>query len=452
MEPSLRLKPYISAEELQAITEWTDDPVWSLEYEPFLTGDRDGVTKMLADTYCSQPDTNIFKCSLEDMQIPDLCRRRNVDLSTGSRMPGNLDAAPSTPRNFHNVNAYPSSSTDQASSRLYDEVLAKSPGFQSDPYDCGWDDPEYDQDVAIGEDGDCYYGGWDGPKDSINEAMPPCAEDAYDCGWDVQPNPLEEPGPPDTEDLYDCGWDCTPDPTDEPEPPGAEDAYDCGWGDAMHPTDVTQEGLATAEPDDCGFDQKMDVDETLPVATTESGDQYDCGWDAATDPPSGEILVGRQDVIDLVSSSASTGSDDPYDCGWDAIGDNPLDAEAVKRPDVIDLTSPAKSRSLSPCRASGQRIQGTAKPSPGGASQVLGKVTDKGRNMLVRNMVAPNTRPTQGRIPALAFGVYGAAKDRVAEFGKDMIELYQLLDMHRRILDPLDAIIANIESGKHGRE
>ena len=43
------------------------------------------------------------------------------------------------------------------------------------------------------------------------------------------------------------------------------------------------------------------------------------------------------------------------------------------------------------------------------------------------------------------FGAYADAKDRVTELGADVIHIHRLLNIHRRIMDPLDAMITGIE-------
>jgi hypothetical protein len=43
------------------------------------------------------------------------------------------------------------------------------------------------------------------------------------------------------------------------------------------------------------------------------------------------------------------------------------------------------------------------------------------------------------------FGAYADAKDRVTELGADVINIHRLLNIHRRIMDPLDAMITGIE-------
>jgi hypothetical protein len=44
-------------------------------------------------------------------------------------------------------------------------------------------------------------------------------------------------------------------------------------------------------------------------------------------------------------------------------------------------------------------------------------------------------------------GAYADARDRVTELGEDVVAIYRLLDIHRRIMDPLDAMITNLQQG-----
>lgn len=69
-------------------------------------------------------------------------------------------------------------------------------------------------------------------------------------------------------------------------------------------------------------------------------------------------------------------------------------------------------------------------------------------------MVTDNPSGTPNQFPAGALRAnrrlivaYGEARDRVTELGEDVVAIYRLLDIHRRIMDPLDAMITHLQQG-----
>ncbi|KAG2354406.1 hypothetical protein BDR07DRAFT_1494622 [Suillus spraguei] len=457
IEPRWKFKRYKLAEELRSIPEWTDDPKLNLdirkqyilaglslvtdpsttEYDRWFNGDFDEVTETLAY-----------------MQLLELRRGRNVGVQIRSRLHRQIDLITSPPRNVAeavdtaiSMDPY-DCGWDASSDHDDDSVPIACQRMQSDPYDCGWDDADLDRNEPCGLEGGI---------DSHPE--PATSEDLYDCGWEDGMEILD--ALPDREesahnrplvsqaesgvsqgDPYDCGWvDEEQAVMDGPHRTGSvydekgisDDPYDCGWDD--------EEQAAEDDPYDCGWEQPMNIDDISAPAPQQDG---------STDPILNQPSVRKQDVIDLTSSLSSSTSNDSYKWGLHAGHHAALNEGVVKSPEVIDLTSPLASRYSTPRRASGPQALGNAKHSTGDSSLPLRSVADNQRNTLIRSLVAPNAQPMPGRIPALRYGVYGAIQDQIAEFGEDVVELYQLLDIHRRILGPLDAMITNIEGGGGG--
>ncbi|KAG1844456.1 hypothetical protein F4604DRAFT_1937495 [Suillus subluteus] len=320
---------------------------------------------------------------------------------------------------------------------------------------------------------------------SMHDNAGPLITDAYDCGWD-DPMDAEHPGlgtsSTKREQLYDCGWD------EYAKTPGAEDdLYDCGWGDSMDTMPLSPDispgeennaynfasgdsteahGLAPMptpidqqDPHNCRWEDQTE-DCLPPIIVTSSAtqeDPYDCGWDEPTNikaVPNGADEVNPYDcgwedwrddgsvvtadagsVVTIDDSSvvttddSSTALEDHYDCGWGNLLTAPEDK--AMEPVVIDLMSSTGSLSSSSiCRSQSNAFEE--------AWQLMHDAVWQLKR------VVPTTLMANQRL----FGVYAEARSRVTEVGEDLVEVYHLLDIHRHIMEPLDAMITNIQEGR----
>ncbi|KAG2341745.1 hypothetical protein BDR05DRAFT_1001573 [Suillus weaverae] len=381
--------------------------------------------------------------------------------------------------------------------------------LEEDPYDYGWDDPTSIEPPAVelaAEDvaHNCKLDGGvdaqqeDDPNDGIDQptvAPAGIEEDPYDCRWD-DPSSIKPPTVESTmddilhdrksdgsmdaqqeDDPYDCGWqDGIEEPTVSPEGK-EEDAYDCGWDDPTSvepPTvesvkedglhDCKSDGGADAQQDedpyDCGWQDGTDEPTVPPTGNEE--DIYDCGWDDGTDVGQGIVAV----PLDVTT-------EDTDNCRWDAMdtdipdstlrddlrsdGDSHMTSITFsgmkKEPDddiivsrnlgTVDLTS----ASASPPTSRGGR--------PYAFGTTIDLTSSPACNAYIQQIVMPNVAPMNEQTLAAIFaanqslfGTYAEASNWVTELGEDVVAIYHLLDSHRRIMDPLDAMLYNL----HGLE
>ncbi|KAG1897290.1 uncharacterized protein F5891DRAFT_982683 [Suillus fuscotomentosus] len=161
-------------------------------------------------------------------------------------------------------------------------------------------------------------------------------------------------------------------------------------------------------------------------------------------------------------------TEDLYDCGWDDPMDNttikeqPEVSEMREEIDVIDLTSPEGREviDLTSLPATSRWSSSPADPnafeeaeeSMRRAIQRLNSIGHNDFDQYIHSIVTPAVARVPD--PRLAitfmanrslFGAYADAKDRVTELGADVINIHRLLNIHCRIMDPLDAMITSIE-------
>ncbi|KAG1889759.1 uncharacterized protein F5891DRAFT_987252 [Suillus fuscotomentosus] len=477
VEPYIRFKQYNLADEVQLSQEWTNDPIANrdIRYDMCFFGEFDEVTSMLADIH------------VLDMTHGTAIAAKAIPRSRGLT---NLDWSPLSLTQVNSGSVDEPMHEDKGPDRAADDTAGS---LTMDPYDCGWEDAPAAEDILSslfsGEQADPYDCGWDdrmevdtpGVKEDSNNferedesknglvpGLPMVEEeDAYDCGWedavDAQPTASSMTiGHQD--DPYDCGWEHRPDDgaglTDSVMTVEcAEDPYDCGWSNQQDDGAAFISSVATEDLYDCRWEEEKDPDSASPVAIPE--DPYDCGWgsdadnqDIASrhDPQNGQI--GRWTnsptpmdglyIIDLTSSSGSPKS----------TRDARYGPMSIEIPEVIDLTSDAGSCSAYSHGVSQRNTFQEASLSMHRAIQRLNNIGTDQRNASTQNMVKQNPAGMPDSLPAATLranqrliGAYADVRDRVTELGEDVVAIYRLLDIHRRIMDPLDAMITNLQQG-----
>ncbi|KAG2060995.1 hypothetical protein BDR06DRAFT_966804 [Suillus hirtellus] len=336
-------------------------------------------------------------------------------------------------------------------------------GEQADPYNCGWDDCMEVDTLGVKEDSNNFE--WeDESKNGLVLGLPMVEEeDTYDCGWedavDVQPTALSMTlGHQD--DPYDCGWEHQLDDgaglTDSVMTVEcAEDPYNCRWSNQQDDGAAFISSVATEDLYDCGWEEEKDANSASLVAIPE--DPYDCRWGSDAD---NQDIASRHDpqnrqishqtnsltpidglyIIDLTSSSGSPKSTRDARYG-------PMSIEILE---VIDLMSDAGSGSASSHRVSQWNTFQEASLLMHRAILCLNSIG----NASTRNMVEQNPAGMPNSLLAATLqvnhrliGAYADVRDRVTELGEDVVAIYRLLDIHRCIMDPLDAMIMNLQQG-----
>ncbi|KAG1868404.1 hypothetical protein F4604DRAFT_1927260 [Suillus subluteus] len=444
VEPYLKFKPYNMAHEMPSY-EWTNDHLANMDirYEMCFIEEFDEVTSMLANlqvlemTHATKSSQSPGGSNLHQLPPDHISETGRV---TDVGLPGPMHQIAKPDKSMH--------STARSSS--------------ADPYDCGWEDALHAKDVGTssGETQDPYDCGW---EDSMDIQTPGPEEDAYDCGWN---DPMDAQTQGQEEDAYDCGWD---DPMDAQTRGPEEDPYDCGWEDATW-TQALVPGSAPGEeqdPYDCGWDS-METHCKALFSTVDVANPYNCGWEDQTDGNSFTISsgapredswdIGSDDSMDAKIESQLMDSEGPYGWGFDGIlcKQNPSDDEQ----DIIDLTSSPLRHpwivmdltSPSSCGASPQNAFMEAGQSMHCAIQQLNSIGNEHCNEYIRNMVMPDAAamPNPSMVATFManwrlFGAYAETQDRVTELGEDLITIHRLLHIHRRIMDPLDAMITTLQ-------
>ncbi|KAG1900021.1 uncharacterized protein F5891DRAFT_980635 [Suillus fuscotomentosus] len=269
-------------------------------------------------------------------------------------------------------------------------------------------------------------------------------EDVYNCRWedavDAQPMAsLMTLGHQD--DPYNCGWEHRPDDgaglmdsvmTVE----CAEDPYDCRWSDQQDDGAAFISGVATEDLYNCGWEEEKDADSASPVTIPE--DPYDCRWgsdadnqDIASrhDPQNGQIgrrtnsptLMDGLYIIDLTSSSGSPKSTRDARYG-------PMSIEIPELAQHLCMECPNGTRFRRPaCRCTY-------------AIQHLNSISTDQRNASTQNMVKQNPAGMPDSLPAATLRanqrLIGAYADAQGQS-----------DRARRIMDPLDAMVTNLQQG-----
>ncbi|KAG2058429.1 hypothetical protein BDR06DRAFT_968441 [Suillus hirtellus] len=439
VEPYIRFKQYNLADEVRLSQEWTHDPIANkdIRYDMCFLGEFDEVTSMLADIHVLDMVHGHANATTACSQSP---RSKNLDGSPLGHIPEGCDTT-----DVGSMHEHAGLDGSNVTSRLP----------MADPYDCGWEDPsaaeQLDPGSSSGDRVDLYDCGWEDPMDvkmpgvqedsnslrwqdsSEKEGLSMVEEDAYDCRWE---DPMEDQLTASVmtlghqEDPYDCGWEAQPVDgaviaTSAPTPEHREDPYDCGWGDqpedCVVPTTVIS-SVIPEDPYDCGWEDQMNADNAAPLADPD--DPYDCGWDSPT-------LMCWQSQIGFKSPSRSPASKS-----------NPRDrSTSIVRPDVIDLTSAAESPpSKRGLRGNPMRIE---------RPDVINLTSAAAWNEYIQNIVTDNPA---GVANQRLLGAYAEAWDRVTELGEDLVAIYRLLDIHQHIMDPLDAMITNLQQGDQQKE
>ncbi|KAG1868416.1 hypothetical protein F4604DRAFT_1927279 [Suillus subluteus] len=398
VEPYLKFKRYkLAAEGLQQ--EWTKDcsANQDIRYEMYFHEEGDKVTSMLAV-----------------IQVLDMVHGPHIAAMAILRLPVHEDAGLD-----ESMDDTPCSPTiDSSASGLEDPMEPMMSGGHEDSQHGGWMQSSDGWAPTMGISGaeeDLYDFGWEEPMDTKPTAPGITLgqeEDPYDCGWEdsmeVQPT-TSVMTLRNEEDPYDFGWESQPDDCEVTNPVTSR---------------VTQE-----DPYDCGWDEPMDPDGVSPVADPD--DPYDFGWDDIDDGHPNTIsgqnaAAGNDlDVVDLTSSSGScTQKREPSEV--------PL---IIDGPDVIDLTSDAGSSSGRPSKHNAFVEAGQS------MHRAIQRLNSLGTDHLMANQLPAATFMANQRL----LGAYAEAQDRTTELGNDLVAIYRLLDIHCCIMDPLDAMIANLE-------
>ncbi|KAG1806393.1 uncharacterized protein HD556DRAFT_1436358 [Suillus plorans] len=350
---------------------------------------------------------------------------------------------------------------------IINETVPLNESLTEDLYDCGWGDivtaaaiQATDENLTANADiaaessyskgemiasaapaNDPYYVGWDDPMDDSEPAEIALMADPYDCGW---------------QDGTVLEHDIMPgDPTDDP--------YDCGWGPSMN-VETQYPAMMEEEVANNDVDDGQMAGMVLSGAGMESRDDlYDCGWE---DPMEGPTIMRlsvdrtfyvETDVINLTSESASRSVDRTFHEETDVFdltstSDNQsVDQTFGKETDFLDLmsTSANSERSMSPTEPNTFQEVGESMRR---AIRQLNSIGHSDFNRYVRNIVAPGDGLVYDSRPGLTFmanqnlfGAYAEARDRVTNLGADIINIHRLLNIHRRIMYPLDAMITRVE-------
>ncbi|KAG1843260.1 hypothetical protein C8R48DRAFT_780783 [Suillus tomentosus] len=340
--------------------------------------------------------------------------------------------------------------------------IARSP--TTDPYDCGWEINSAAEYIAPGlfsaEQVDLYDCGWEDHMDVETSGVKDFPRDFGREDDSKKDGPATGLPMGEEEDAYDCGWEDAMEiqTTASSMTLGdEEDPYDCGWGDQQNDTAAPISSAATEDLYDCGWEDKEDANCVSEVTNLE--DPYDCGWGnddtdnldvvSRNDPSSKQLgrrmdsptLMYGLDIIDLTSSSASHRSE----------SNKRYQPMTIEIPEVIDLTSDTGSSSHTASQLNTFQEAGLSMHR---AIQRLNSIGTHQWNEDAQNMVTDNPSGTPNQFPAGALRAnrrlivaYGEARDRVTELGEDVVAIYRLLDIHRHIMDPLDAMITHLQQG-----
>ncbi|KAG1836717.1 hypothetical protein C8R48DRAFT_782883 [Suillus tomentosus] len=481
------------------------------KYEMCFNGDFDEVTSMLSDMYIVEllrtPNFLTARHSKSvDINASPPSRTSEEGYARPEEHPAQLSTLhediQSTPRKYQPYDCGWDDSISNGS--LPPEVRAPT-----DPYNCGWVDdiaatfPEaiiqsQEKSTDAMSEGENLTGTSHPTGEEVVEPTIQ-TDDPYNCGWDdlvIEDAPaLSESW---TQDPYDCGWGdivdaAAPQATEEDnaaKSPCSErigltnDPHDAGWDDAME----NCKGPPTACTDsyDCGWDDTTAPEENI-MHEGSTDDPYDCGWDLSTDtmPHSPEMMEedaahdsdrGRADGM-VHSDPGKDRTDDRYDLGWDVpmeeakIRRQSIEQTINKETDVIDLTmsegtevidltsSPTNSVADRSVSIPGSNMFEEAGESMRRAMRRLNSIGHSDFDRFVRNIVAPETGLVSDPRPAHTFmanrhlfGAYAEARDRVTDLGADVINIHRLLNIHRRIMNPLDAMITRLEQQGHSMQ
>ncbi|KAG2112361.1 uncharacterized protein F5147DRAFT_771427 [Suillus discolor] len=374
--------------------------------------------------------------------------------------------------------------------QMRDEVM-QEPIPIDDPYNCGWDNSMVNGTASPNESAtaDPYNCGWNGEIATEEIPRNESTADPYDCGWEDTITPLmimssedrldvrrdegEQQSSRDstdfteTADPYDCGWDRDAAVREEDTMLGdiTDAPYGYGWGDfpktaaiqnpSHHDGDDSRNGdklpMARFVSDalDLFADDGMHTKNMLLEAEKDSTeDLYDCRWDDLMD----DTIIMQQleerdmreetNVIDLTLSE-----------GGDVIDLTLLEGDVIdltlpEGGDVIDITS----TSVNSRRSISHNVFETAEKSMRRAIGRLNSIGHDNFDQYVCSIVEPAAGCVPDPQPAITFmanrnlfGAYTEARDRVTELGTDVINIHRLLNIHRRIMEPLDATITSLE-------
>ncbi|KAG2086821.1 uncharacterized protein F5147DRAFT_781518 [Suillus discolor] len=464
---------YKLADEVRLSQEWTNDPITNrdIRYDMCFFGEFDEVTSMLADIHVldmvhGHSHAVTAKASPQSQGLTNLDQ---LPLGRIQENGGSMD------QSMYEDEGPDGSADDTAGSPMTDPydcswgnksaaeyiIPGLVPTEQADPYDCRWEDRMDIETPGVKEVPQDFEHEDDSMKEGLGPGLPMVEEeDAYDCGWEdameIQPA-ASSMTLGDEEDPYNCGWEDRPDDGEvltalvmALERP--EDPYDCGWGNQQDDGTAPISSVAIEDLYDCGWEYEEDANGVSQVANLE--DPYDCRW--GNDDADNLDVVSRHDpsnkqkgrwmhsptpmygldIIDLTSSSASQRSESKkrYE---------PMSIEILE---VIDLTSDAGSSQWNAFQEAGRSMHR--------AIQRLNSIRTDQRNEDTQNMVTDNSSGIPDQLPAgmlranrRLVAAYGEAQDRVTELSEDLVAIYRLLDIHRRIMDLLDAMITNLQQG-----
>ncbi|KAG2095277.1 uncharacterized protein F5147DRAFT_778728 [Suillus discolor] len=321
----------------------------------------------------------------------------------------------------------------------------------------------------------------------INETVPPnesSTEDPYDCGWgdivtaaavqatdenikanaDIVADSSSSKGEMITSaapanDPYDVGWDDSMDDSDPADIASMADPYDCGWQDATAPEDDIMPGDPADDPYDCGWEDPMEGPTTMRLSVDKTFYMDTDVIDLTSESPSRSVdwIFDERDVIDLTSESPSRSMDQTFDEETDVLDltstsvNRSVDRTFGKETNALVLTSTSANseRSMSPTEPNAFQEAGESMRR---AIRRLNSIGHSDFDRYVRNIVAPGDGLVYDSRPGLTFmanrhlfGAYAEARDRVTNLGADVINIHCLLNIHRRIMYPLDAMITRVE-------
>ncbi|KAG1870578.1 hypothetical protein C8R48DRAFT_771029 [Suillus tomentosus] len=383
------------------------------------------------------------------------------------------------------------------SNPMRNEVL-QEPIPTDDVYQSEWDDPMVNRAVSLNESAtaDPYDCGWEDCVDTEASAMNVSSEERLNPSQDEGINqPSCQEGRDSTDDTahlshsidnvsqlrhagnrsYESGCD---DPVVQEtalSKSSTADPYDCGWeDDASLPEKTTTTGDSTDDTYGCGR-QDFAMTTTAEIFQDHSDEHGDYSANRHIVPTdrsrSDSINSFKADDVDMENTLPDIQKDsteDLYDCGWDdpmentTIKEQPEVSEMREEIDVIDLTSPEGREviDLTSSPATSRRSSSPADPnafeeaeeSMRRAIQRLNSIGHNDFDRYIHSIVTPAVARVPDPRPAITFmanrslfGAYADAKDRVTELGADVINIHRLLNIHRRIMDPLDAMITGIE-------